>query len=67
VKLRLLATECPDTCELTNCPELYATDRGTLLVRGDLTDDHELTLPAHEGVVEIPVSLIRKAVADGLV
>ncbi|WP_049575767.1 hypothetical protein [Streptomyces sp. SBT349] len=63
----MLATECPNKCDKKDCPTLYATDRGTLLVRGDLTDEHGLTLPAHEGVVEIPLSLIKKAIADGLV
>lgn len=67
MKLRMLATECPNSCDKKDCPTLYATDRGTLLVRGDLPQAHGLELPAHEGVVEIPLSLIRKAVADGLV
>jgi hypothetical protein len=67
MKLRMLATECPNACDKKDCPTLYATDRGTLLVRGDRTDDHGLTLPAHEDVVEIPLSLIKKAIADGFI
>ncbi|ARQ72480.1 hypothetical protein CAG99_19020 [Streptomyces marincola] len=61
----MLVTECPDACDKKDCPTLYATDRGTLLVRGDLTDEHKLELPAHEGVVEIQLSLIKKAIARG--
>ncbi|MDT0341492.1 hypothetical protein [Streptomyces litchfieldiae] len=63
MKLRMLAKEG----DRKDCPTLYATDRGTLLVQGDRPEDHGLTLPAHEGVVEIPLSLIKKAIADGLI
>jgi hypothetical protein len=63
MKLRTLAT----VCDRRDCPTLYATDRGALLVRGDRSDDHGLPLPAHEDVVEIPLSLIKKAIADGLI
>jgi hypothetical protein len=62
MKVQMLAKEC----DKKDCPTLYSTDRGTLLVQGDRPEGHGLTLPAHEGVVEIPVSLIKKAIADGL-
>jgi hypothetical protein len=58
VKLTRLVGECEDG----ECPTLYATDRGTLVVQGSLLTDHPNTAPAHEALVEIPIELIRKAV-----
>jgi hypothetical protein len=60
-------TQLVSECELGDCPTLYATDRGTLLVQGETPHDHGLQLPAHETVVEIPVDLIRKAIRDQLI
>jgi hypothetical protein len=57
VKVTVLAT----TCEKTNCPTVYKTDRGTIIVQGETPTDHGLTIPAHETLVEIPVELIREA------
>ncbi|WP_062214794.1 hypothetical protein [Streptomyces sp. NBRC 109706] len=54
-------------CEEGECPTLYSTDRGTLAVQGDLLADHGIRLSDGEGVVEIPISLLRKAVADGVI
>lgn len=49
------------TCEKTNCPTVYKTDRGTIIVQGETPTDHGLTIPAHETLVEIPIELIREA------
>lgn len=62
VKLERLVGECEDG----ECPTLYATDRGTLAVQGEVVTDHGLAIPAHETLVEIPIDLIRKAVRDNL-
>ncbi|MEU5797223.1 MULTISPECIES: hypothetical protein [unclassified Streptomyces] len=63
VKLTRLVGECDEG----ECPTLYATDRGTLVVQGGLLTDHGREVPAHEALVEIPVELIRKAVRGNLV
>ena len=60
-------TKLASTCENGDCPNLYATDRGTLLVQGETPEDHGLTLPGRETVVEIPLELIRKAIRDQLI
>ncbi|QBI56158.1 hypothetical protein [Streptomonospora litoralis] len=50
------------TCEDDNCPTLYATDRGTVVVQGyAVSDAHalaELGLPAGEAAVEVPAELL---------
>ncbi|SER73025.1 hypothetical protein SAMN04487983_102127 [Streptomyces sp. yr375] len=63
VKLTRLVGDCDEG----ECPTLYATDRGTLVVQGELLTGHGREIPAHEALVEIPVDLIRKAVRDNLV
>ncbi|MFJ4921920.1 hypothetical protein [Streptomyces sp. NPDC088725] len=63
MKVRKLVT----TCEHGDCPTLYATDRGTFLVQGDVPADHGLDIPAHETLVEIPMELVRKAIRDQLI
>ncbi|WP_031156707.1 hypothetical protein [Streptomyces xanthophaeus] len=60
-------TKLISTCHVKDCPTLYATDRGTFLVQGETPTDHGLKIPAHETLVEIPVELIEKAIADGLI
>ncbi|CAD5957903.1 hypothetical protein ACWGH7_14980 [Streptomyces cyaneofuscatus] len=57
MKMTVLAT----TCEKKNCPTVYKTDRGTIIVQGETPTDHGLTIPAHETLVEIPMELIREA------
>ena len=60
-----LRGECPDG---KTCPAVYRTDRGTLAVVGSTITDPELLaklgLPAHESVVEIPLSLLPEVVTD---
>ena len=57
--------ECPDG---KTCPAVFRTDRGTLAIVGSrITDPDvlaELRLPAHESVVEIPLSLLPEVVTD---
>ncbi|MFE7626322.1 hypothetical protein P8A18_15965 [Streptomyces castrisilvae] len=62
MKVTTLAT----TCDKKDCPTIYQTDRGTILVQGETPVDHGLTIPAHETLVEIPVELIREAFGDKL-
>ena len=62
VKVTMLAT----TCDKKDCPTIYKTDRGTILVQGETPTDHGLSIPAHETLVEIPVELIREAFGDTL-
>jgi hypothetical protein len=62
MKVTMLAT----TCDVKDCPTIYTTDRGTLLVQGETPTDHGLKIPAHETLVEIPMDLIKKAIADGV-
>ncbi|MGW1029239.1 hypothetical protein ACWD4J_37105 [Streptomyces sp. NPDC002577] len=60
-------TKLVGTCDRSDCPTLYSTDRGTFLVQGAVTADHGLTIPEGESVVEIPAELLRKAVRDQLI
>jgi hypothetical protein len=61
MKLTLLGKES----KTGGSPTLYATDRGTLIVQGWLVSDPEalaaMSIPDHEGVVEIPEGLLRFA------
>ncbi|WP_340559030.1 hypothetical protein [Streptomyces sp. GSL17-111] len=60
-------TKLVSTCDIKDCPTIYATDRGTFLIQGETPTDHGLRIPVHETVVEIPAELLRKAVRDHLV
>lgn len=51
---------------VSGCPALYATDRGTLVVQGWKIADAEVIaqvrdLRDHEGVLEIPMGLLKFA------
>ena len=59
-------TKLVSTCDVKDCPTIYATDRGTLLVQGEAPTDHGLTIPGHETVVEIPAELVLDLVRKGL-
>lgn len=48
-------------CGKEDCPTVYATDRGTILVQGYTTADHGLTPPDGEAVVEIPLEVLQEA------
>ncbi|MFJ9454987.1 hypothetical protein ACIRST_07905 [Kitasatospora sp. NPDC101447] len=60
-------TRLVGSCEDGDCPTLYLTDRGTLAVQGEHLTEHDLQVPVHETLVEIPVELIRKAIRDNLI
>ncbi|MCI0386622.1 hypothetical protein [Streptomyces sp. CNQ085] len=47
-------------CGEDDCPNVYRTERGTLVVQGYLTD--AFTPPRGEGLVEIPESVFLEAV-----
>lgn len=60
----------PD-CHGGDCPEVYVTDRNTALVRGYKVTDaagraevDKLGMPAGEDVVEVPLDLLQRAVAN---
>ncbi|GAA4909194.1 hypothetical protein ACFPM3_12040 [Streptomyces coeruleoprunus] len=59
-------TKLVSSCDVKDCPTIYATDRDTLLVQGETPTDHGLKLPAHETVVEIPVQLLVDLLRKGL-
>lgn len=60
-------TKLVSTCDIKDCPTIYATDRGTLLVQGETPTDHGLRIPAHEALVEIPRELLQKAIREKLI
>lgn len=62
MRLTNVATLCPDG----NCPAVYLTDRGTLMVRGYAVDSSrqtEIVVVPGEAVVEIPQELVARAAA----
>ncbi|MGW4379970.1 hypothetical protein [Kitasatospora sp. NPDC004531] len=46
-------------CGADDCPNVYATDRGSFVVQGDLFDGFKP--PEGEGLVEIPEHILREA------
>jgi hypothetical protein len=48
-------------CGKEDCPNIYTTNRGTILVQGYTATDHGLALPSGEGVVEIPLPIFQEA------
>lgn len=56
-------TKISDGCENRNCPAVYETDRGTLVIQGYVISDSQaltqLGLPEGESAVEVPVDLLR--------
>lgn len=61
MKLTLLGCDS----KVGDCPTLYATDRGTIVVQGWRLADPEalamMDIPDHETAVEIPAALLRYA------
>ncbi|MFG2841868.1 hypothetical protein ACGF12_01695 [Kitasatospora sp. NPDC048296] len=47
-------------CDDDDCPNVYATDRGTFVFQGDHFT--ELKVPTGESAVEIPEHVLREAV-----
>lgn len=46
-------------CNQNDCPNLYRTERGSIIVQGDVSD--VFTPPSGEGLVEIPEHVLREA------
>lgn len=57
VTLRRLVVRCGGG----DCPTVYETDRGTLVVQGYVVQPNEagLTLPPGEQLVEVPIALLQ--------
>ncbi|MGP3969488.1 hypothetical protein [Streptomyces sp. 6N223] len=57
-------------CEDDECAGVFRTDRNSYLFQGDVTTDHGLSVPAGEGIVELPASvveaLVKRAIRDGI-
>ncbi|MFE4971539.1 hypothetical protein ACFRAR_05405 [Kitasatospora sp. NPDC056651] len=47
-------------CKDGDCPNVYVTDRGTLVFQGDRYAD--LTVPTRENAVELPEDVVKEAV-----
>jgi len=47
-------------CGNNDCPNVYATDRGTFVVQGDIFNG--FAPPSGEATVEIPQAVLREAV-----
>ncbi|WP_328470791.1 hypothetical protein [Streptomyces sp. NBC_00448] len=47
-------------CNNDDCPNVYRTSSGSIVVQGDVSDVFQP--PAGEGLVEIPESILREAV-----
>lgn len=66
MKLTLLAGF--DCGKSGDCPAMHSTDRGTAYVKGDVVNDPEVLSALRpgrgEGVVEVPLSLLRAAAAQ---
>jgi hypothetical protein len=51
-------------CEVDECPTVYLSDRGTLVVQGDLVVTADgLSLSPGESAVEISLDLVREALS----
>jgi hypothetical protein len=49
-------------CEVNECPTVFLSDRGTLVVQGDKVAEADgLTLSVGEQAVEISIDLLREA------
>lgn len=48
-------------CRDGTCPAIYATERGTVVIQGQLVNDTDVTLGEGEVLVEIPAELLRQA------
>jgi hypothetical protein len=60
MKVRKLVGGCDDG----DCPTIYMTDRGTVVVQGSLVRHADgLRLGADEDAVEVPVELLKEALS----
>jgi|HubBroStandDraft_1064217.scaffolds.fasta_scaffold993751_2 hypothetical protein len=49
-------------CSGGECPTIYRTDRNTFVIQGNLVNSSDVTdlqVPSHEGLVEIPETLVQ--------
>ena len=53
------------SCAGKHCPTVYSTDRGSLVLQGYTVSDADLDVPAGEGIVEVPLSLIKELMRSG--
>ncbi|QHC25830.1 hypothetical protein [Streptomyces sp. GS7] len=58
--IRLTGNGSGGPCGEDDCPNVYRTASGSIVVQGDVSD--AFTPPAGEGIVEIPESVLREAV-----
>jgi len=58
-------TPLTESCGANSCPQVYSTDRGTVVVQGALLDAAALGVATDEGevLVEIPGELFQAAAA----
>jgi hypothetical protein len=59
--MKVLAGGCVDS----SCPTIYATERGTVVVQGQLINDNNVILGDGEVLVEIPGELLRQVMHNG--
>ncbi len=57
---RLTGTTGGPNCDDDDCPNVYVTKTGSIVVQGDVSTAFQP--PAGEGLVEIPESVLREAV-----
>ena len=60
----MIVRKLTDDCKGGDCPAVYATDRGTLVIQGYVLDPaavRQLTLPSGESAVEVPAELLLAA------
>lgn len=57
---RLTGNVYGPNCDDDDCPNVYATERGTFVVQGDTFDGFQA--PDGEGLVEIPEHVLREAI-----
>jgi hypothetical protein len=59
--MKVLAGGCVDS----SCPTIYTTERGTVVVQGQLINDNNVILGDGEVLVEIPGELLRQVMHNG--
>jgi hypothetical protein len=55
--MKVIAGGCVDG----TCPTIYETERGTVVVQGQLINQSDVTLGDGEALVEIPADLLKQA------
>lgn len=62
--MKLVKASGDGECKNGNCPTIYRTDRGTLVVQGYAVAPEQaegLAIPAGESLVEIPLDVLQDA------